>query len=343
VKNRLTTWVLCAFVPALLGTALIATGFIATGLRADDPPKRVSKAKPKSTKRPERRVEEPVFAQRIKDVVNPHFEGEQFGDGSVLQTLENRYNSNFQVASFDEEFGSDNVGGILLRSYPEKPVNVLHLKSATFRLEEDPSLDMVQFKLATETDQIEFRVPATIVPPAALMAADQRLVLLTLACSSGGHALRSHVDLAATHPAIVNHQLGYMAAQLDLSLGNVMDMGHGRNYLLCEKSYRLSLKSLSARDDLFNVRCRIDNIETTPAGITDAFRSRLGSDQKRYFHVLNNFVTVRRLVRAVIGHYIVGFPEDDFIKLLKQLQPIYEKHKLTKEQAEEMHSMLTRF
>jgi hypothetical protein len=166
--------------------------------------------------------------------------------------------------------------------------------------------------------------------------------LLTLACNNGGPGPRSHVDLAAVHPAIANHQLGYMAAQLDLSLGNVM-AGHGRNYLLCEKAWHLSLKSLSARDDLFNVRCRLDNLETTPPGITDAFRSRLGSDQKRYFHVLNNFVTVRRLVRAVIGHYVVGFPEDDFIKLLKQLQPIYEKHKLTKEQAEEMHSMLTRF
>jgi hypothetical protein len=94
---------------------------------------------------------------------------------------------------------------------------------------------------------------------------------------------------------------------------------------------------------LFNVRCRLGDIETTPVGITDVYRSRLGSDQKRYFRVLNNFVTVRRLVRAVIGHYIVGFPEDDYIKLLKQLQPIYEKHKMTPEQAHEMHTMLTTF
>jgi hypothetical protein len=288
------------------------------------------------------RAEEPDFAKQIKDTVNPHFEGEQFGDGTALQTWEDRYNSNFEVASFDEMFGSDNVGGILLRSFPEKPVKVLHLKSATFKVEK-ADVDTVLFRLATDTDQIEYRVPATIVPAAALMAADRRLVLLTLACGSGKGGAHSHVDLAAIHPAVAKHQLGYMAAQLDLSLQNVMGMGQGRNYLLCEKAWHLSPKSLSARDDLFTVRCRIDETETTPLGITDAFRSRLGSDQKRYFHVLNNFVTVRRLVRAVIGHYVVGFPENDFIKLLKQLQPTYEKHKLTKEQAEEMHLVLTKF
>jgi hypothetical protein len=325
------------------GTVLLCTALIVAMLRADDPkpPKRTEK--PATSRRGEKRVEEPTFAKRIKDVVKPHFEGEQFGDGTILKSLEDRYNNNFEVASFDEMFGSDNVGGILLRSFPEKPVKVLRLKSASFKLE-NADVDTVLFRLQTDSDQIEFRVPATIVPAAALMAADQRLVLLTLACGSRepgqGH---SHVEMAATHPAIVNHQLGYMAAQLDLSLSNVMGGGHGRNYLLCEKAWHLSLKSLAARDDLFTVRCRLDNIETTPPGITDAFRHRLGEDQKRYFRVLNNFVTVRRLVRAVIGHYIVGFPEDDFIKLLKQLQPVYEKHKLTKEQAEEMHTMLTKF
>jgi len=330
VLKRLTT-----------STVLLALGLvgIASRLSADPP----SPPKQSDKPIPSKHTEEPSFAKRIKEVVNPHFEGEQFGEGSVLRTLEDRYNANFQVASFGDEFGSDNVGGILLRSYPEKPVKVLHLKSATFKLEEDAALDTVLFRLVTDNDQTEFRVPATIVPAAALMAADQRLVVLTLACGSAGPAVHSHVEMAATHPAIVNHQLGYMAAQLDLSLGNVMGMGHGRNYLLCEKAYHLSLKSFSARDDLFNVRCRVDRVETTPAGITDAFRSRLGSDQKRYFRVLNNFVTVRRLVRAVIGHYIVGFPEDDFIKLLKQLQPIYEKHKMTKEQAEEMRTLLTKF
>ena len=191
------------------------------------------------------RAEEPDFAKRIKETVNPHFEGDQFGDGTILRTLEDRYNANFQVASFDEMFGSDNVGGILLRTFPEKPVKVLRLKSATFKLEK-AEVDTVLFRLATESDQIEYRVPATIVPAAALMAADQRLVLLTLACSNGRPAgAHSHVDLAAIHPAIANHQLGYMAAQLDLSLGNVMGMAHGRNYLLCEKAWHLTPKSLS--------------------------------------------------------------------------------------------------
>jgi hypothetical protein len=339
VLNRLITCALFAIVSALFASALVAQE--PSSSKSTDKPARPKKTdKPTSPKRSEKRTEEPAFAKRIKDVVNPRFEGEQFGEGSVLQKLEDRYNANFQVGtgSFDDMFGSDNVGGILLRSYPEKPVKVLHLTSASFKLEPG-DLEMVHFRLGTDTEQLDYRVPATIVPAAALMAADQRLVLLTLSCGSA----RSHVDLAATHPAIVNHQLGYMAAQLDLSLTNVMGMGHGRNYLLCEKAWHLSLKSLSAREDLFTVRCRIDNIETTPPGITDAFRSRLGSDQKRYFRVLNNFVTVRRLVRSVIGHYITGFPEDDFIKLLKQLQPIYEKQKMTKEQAEEMHLMLTKF
>jgi hypothetical protein len=303
------------------------------------------RAKPDATKDPrtvprgDRRPEEPDFARRIKDVVNPHFDGEQFGDGSTLHSIEDRYNVNFQVASFDDAFNDDYVGGILLRSFPEKPVKVLHLKSATFRLEDGP-VEQVLFRLNTDSDQFEFRVPATIVPAAALMAADKRLVLLTLAVGSGPG--RSHVDMAATHPAIANHQLGYMAAQLDLSLSNVM-AGHGRNYLLCEKAWHLSPKAFTTRDDLFTVRCRVGRTETTPPGITDSFRARLGDDQRRYFRVLNNFVTVRRLVRAVIGHYVVGFPENDFIKLLTQLQPVYEKYKMTKEQADEMHLMLTRF
>jgi len=286
------------------------------------------------------RAEEPSFAKRIKDTVNPHFEGEQFGDGTILKTLGDRYNANFQQDTFDNMFSSDDVGGILLRPHPEKPVKVLRLKSATFRLE-NAEVDTVLFKLSTDAGQTEFRVPATIVPAAALMAADKRLVLLTLACGSSSGP-KSHVDLAAAHPAIANHQLGYMATQLDLTLQNVME-GHGRNYLLCEKAYRLSLKSFSSRDDLFTVRCRIDRTETTPAGITDAWRHTLGDEQKTYFRVLNNFVTVRRLVRGVLDRYIAGFPEDDFVKLLKQLQPIYEKHKMTKEQAAEMHTLLTKF
>jgi hypothetical protein len=131
-----------------------------------------------------------------------------------------------------------------------------------------------------------------------------------------------------------------MAAQLDLSLQNVME-GHGRNYLLCEKPWHLSLKSFSMRDDLFTVRCRIDRVETTPAGITEAWLGQLNDNEKRYFHVLNNFVAVRRLIRAVVDRYIVGFPEDDFLQLLKRLQPVYEKHKMTKEQAEELRTLLT--
>jgi hypothetical protein len=286
------------------------------------------------------RAEEPNFAKRIKETVNPHFDGEQFGDGTILRTLGDRYNATFQQDTFDNMFSSDEVGGILLRPHPEKPVKVLRLKSATFRVE-NAEIDTVLFKLTTDSGQTEFRVPATIVPAAALMAADKRLVLLTLACGSGSGGQRSHVDRAAAHPAIANHQLGYMATTLDLSLQNVM-AGHGRNYLLCEKAYRLSLKSFSSRDDLFNVRCRIDQTETTPAGITDAWRQSLGDEQRTYFRILNNFVTVRRLIRGVLDRYVAGFPEDDFVKLLKQLQPTYEKHKMTKEQAEELHTLLTK-
>ena len=287
------------------------------------------------------RAEEPSFAKRIKETVNPQFDGEQFGDGTILRTLGDRYNATFQQDTFDNMFSNDEVGGILLRPHPEKPVKVLRLKSATFRVE-NAEVDTVLFKLTTDSGQTEFRVPATIVPAAALMAADKRLVLLTLACGSGSGGQRSHVDRAAAHPAIANHQLGYMATTLDLSLQNVM-AGHGRNYLLCEKAYRLSLKSFSSRDDLFNVRCRIDQTETTPAGITDAWRQSLGAEQRTYFRILNNFVTVRRLIRGVLDRYVAGFPEDDFVKLLKQLQPVYEKHKMTKEQAEELHTLLTKF
>lgn len=281
------------------------------------------------------------FAKRIKEMVNPHFDGDQFGDGSVSKTMEDRYNAAFEgQAPFDVMFGSDDVGGILLRLQPEKPVKVLHLKSATFRLESG-AVDTVLFRLVGDFKPVEFRVPATIVPAAALMAADKRLVLLTLSVGSGQPGVgRTHVELAAAHPAIANHQMAYMASRLDLSLQNVM-AGHGRNYILCEKAFKLSPKSFSARDDLFTVRCRIDNEETTPAGLTEVWRNTLDDNERQWFCILNNFATVHRLVRATMDHYIVGFPEDDFVQLLKRLQPVYEKHKMTKEQSDELRVLLT--
>src|SRR5580700_10294200 len=233
MSTRLTKTALClALITACWGSVWIAKALRAEEPGADQPasakadaakpnpakplaaksdttksdPAKAQKPDPKTVPRGDKRPEEPDFARRIKDVVNPHFEGEQFGDGSTLRSIEDRYNVNFQVASFDDAFNDDYVGGILLRSFPEKPVKVLHLKSATFRLEE-AAVDTITFRLATESDQMEFRVPATIVPAAALMAADRRLVLLTLACGSAGPGIaRSHVDLAAVHPAIANHQ-----------------------------------------------------------------------------------------------------------------------------------------
>jgi hypothetical protein len=283
------------------------------------------------------------FAGRIKKTVNPNFDGDQFAEGTILRQMEDRYNNAFQAdspqtASFQQMFSSDNVGGILLRLQPDRPVKALQLESATFRLEKG-EVDKVLFQLKADSQQAEFRVPATIVPAAALMAADRRLVLLTLAVGFDGGA-RSHAEMAAAHPAIAKHQMAYMATRLDMSLQNVM-AGHGRNYLLCEKPWRLSLKSLAARDDLFSVRCRVDDAETTPAGITAAWRSRLGDDEKRWFRILNDFAVVHRLIRAVIDRHVVGFPEDEFVQLLKQLQPVYAKHKMTREQTEELHTLLT--
>jgi hypothetical protein len=284
------------------------------------------------------------FAKRIKDTVNPHFEGDQFGAGSISQTMEKRYDSTFdEPAPFDSMFGSDDVGGILLRLQPEKPLKQLRLKSATFRVE-NGAVDTVLFRLGTaDGKQTEFRVPATIVPAAALMAADRRLVLLSLAVGSGNRGVgRTHVELAAAHPAIASHQMAYMASRLDLSLQNVME-GDGHYYILCEKAYKLSLKSFSTRDDLFSVRCRIDRDDTTPAGLTDAWKTTLTGQEKQWFHILNDFATVHRLVRNAMDHYVVGFPEDDFIQLLKKLQPIYEKHKMTKEQSDELRLVLMKF
>jgi hypothetical protein len=283
------------------------------------------------------------FGGRIKKTVNPSFEGDQFAEGTIPRQMEDRYNNTFQAgspetASFQQMFSSDNVGGILLRLQPERPVKALHLESATFRLEKG-EVDKVLFQLKADSQQVEFRVPATIVPAAALMAADRRLVLLTLAVGFDGSA-RSHADMAAAHPAIVRHQMGYMATRLDLSLQNVM-AGHGRNYVLCEKPWRLSLKSLASREDLFTVRCRIDDAETTPAGITTAWHKRLGDVEKPWSRILNDFAAVHRLIRAVLDRQIVGFPEDEFVQFLKQLQPVYEKHKLTREQTEELHTLLT--
>jgi hypothetical protein len=283
------------------------------------------------------------FAGRIKKTVNPSFDGEQFAEGTIPRQMEDRYNDTFhpdspETASFQQMFSSDNVGGILLRLQPERPVKALHLESATFRIEKG-EVDKVLFQLKADSQQVEFRVPATIVPAAALMAADRRLVLLTLAVGFDGSA-RSHAEMAAAHPAIVRHQMGYMATRLDLSLQNVM-AGHGRNYVLCEKPWRLSLKSLASREDLFTVRCRIDDAETTPAGITAAWHKRLGDAEKPWFRILNDFAAVHRLIRAVSDRQIVGFPEDEFVQFLKQLQPVYEKHKLTREQTKELHTLLT--
>jgi hypothetical protein len=288
------------------------------------------------------RADEAVgFAKRIKDVVNPRFEGEQFAEGSIPRTMEDRYDSAFEPAPFDSMFGSDDVGGILLRAHPRRPVKVLRLDSATFRIE-NAEVDSVVFRLAADSKRLKFRVPATIVPAAALMAADRRLVLLTLSCGSARGDARSHADLAAAHPAIARHQMAFMAAQLDLSLLNVAG-AHGRNYLLCENPWRLSLKSFSTRDSLFAVRCRVDAAETTPEGITAAWQERLDKNRRRWFGVLNDFAAVHRLVRAVLDGYVVGFPQSDFIKLLEQLQPIYEKHKMTQDQVDELRALLATF
>jgi hypothetical protein len=279
------------------------------------------------------------FSKRIKQAVDPNFDGEPFADNTVVRQMGDRYNDAFpQATSFQSNFSSDNVGGILLRLRSEGPVKPVQLQSASFRIE-NGGVDKVLFRLTAENQQTEFRVPATIIPAAALMAADRRLVLLTLSVFSNRGNVHSHADMAAAHPAIVKHQLAYMAASLDLSLQNVMT-GHGRNYLLCEKPWKLSLKEFSARDDLFKVRCRIDRAETTPPGITDDWRERLADKQREWFTILNNFATVHRLVRAAIDRDLVGFPENDFIKLLKELQPIYAKHKLTKDQAAELQTML---
>ena len=74
--------------------------------------------------------------------------------------------------------------------------------------------------------------------------------------------------------------------------------------------------------------------------MTDAWRESLADKQREWFGILNNFATVHRLVRAAIDRDLVGFPENDFIKLLKELQPIYEKHKLTKDQAADLQALL---
>ena len=279
------------------------------------------------------------FSKRIKQTVNPNFEGDQFAANTIARQMSNRYNDAFPTAAtFQQNFSSDNVGGILLRLKPDGTPKPIELKSASFRIE-NGDIDRVLFKLTADGQQSEFRVPATIIPAAALMAADKRLVLLTLSAFSNRPGVRSHADLAAAHPAIVKHQLVYMGASLDLSLQNVMN-GHGVNYVLCEKPWKLSLKEFSDRDDLFKVRCRVGRAETTPPGMTEAWRDSLANKQREWFTVLNNFATVHRLVRAAIDRNLVGFPEDEFIKLLKQLQPIYEKHKLTKDQATELQTLL---
>jgi hypothetical protein len=279
------------------------------------------------------------FSKRIKQAVDPNFDGEQVADNTISRQMGNRYNDAFPTAAtFQQNFSSDNVGGILLRLKPEGSVKPIELKSASFRIETG-DVDKVLFRLTADNQQTEFRVPATIVPAAALMAADRRLVLLTLSAFSNRGNVHSHADMAAAHPAIVNHQLVYMAASLDLSLQNVM-MGHGHNYILAEKPWKLSLKEFSDRDDLFKVRCRVGRAETTPPGMTDAWHESLADKQREWFTILNNFATVHRLVRAAIDHDLVGFPENDFIKLLKELKPSYAKHRLTKDQVAELKSLL---
>ena len=284
-----------------------------------------------------------AFARRIREAVNPQFEGEQFGDGTITRIMEDRYVSTFEPQTFNQSMNNDNVGGIVLRPEAQQPLKVLHLKRATFTIDDTADVSSVIFRLAADSNQVELRVHATIVPAAALMATDRRLVLLTLAAGSGRQSgPRSHAQLAAAHPAIARHQLAYMATRLDLSLSNVMGE-HGHYYILCEKPWRLGLNSFAKSDDLFTVRCRIGSADTTPPGITQAWRKRLRDEERVWLGELNDFVTVRRLVRGVLNRSVVGFPEDDFIALLKRLQPTYEKHKLTPQQVNELSALLTNF
>src|ERR1700685_1122746 len=105
-----------------------------------------------------------AFARRIREAVNPQFEGEQFGDGTITRIMEDRYVSTFEPQTFNQSMNNDNEGGIVLRPEAQQPLKVLHLKRATFTIDDTADVRSVIFQLDADSNQEGLGVYPEIFP-----------------------------------------------------------------------------------------------------------------------------------------------------------------------------------
>ena len=265
-------------------------------------------------------------------------------EGGILQTAQARFVKTFRLraysnASFDTYFYSNDVGGILVRDQPLDPSKTLKLDLLTFHVNEINNPAVVLIKIGAAGEQVELSVEASLVALAARMAADDRLVLLTMAVGSGSDYSRTAEEMLAIHPAIAHHRLAIAAARIDDSFGSALDLAD-TYWVLSESPWQLSTKSFNNSDELFKLECRRHGTKIEIPNLTAKWKRELNPKQQAALRQLNDFFAVYRLINAATEGHLEGFPEEEFLFLLKQIQPHYEKQAVTIEEERDFQRWL---
>jgi hypothetical protein len=281
------------------------------------------------------------FQKELASVVSP-IQGNEAG---ILSTAEAKFIQTFQEpaqdnASYESYFYSNDVGGILLRNQPLDPNASLKLESVTFELDESKNPAVVTINLAAAGEEVTVSVEASLIALAARLAADNRLVLLSMAAGSGSGNSLTAEEMLAIHPAISRHRLAVAAAIVDDSFG--APLVEAAYWVLSETAWPLSIQSFDNSSDLFTLECRglLTKIEIT--NLTTRWKRTLNPKQIAALEQVNDFIAVYRLVNAAVEGYLEGFPEQEFISLLKRIQPHYEAQAVTNEEEQQFHQWLSR-
>jgi hypothetical protein len=263
--------------------------------------------------------------------------------GGILQVAETRYISTFRRstydnATFDTYRYSNDVGGVLLRDHPLDANATLKLDQLTFQLDESKTPAEVLIKISAAGEQAELSVEASLVALAARMAADDRLVLLSMAVGSGTNYDLTPEQMLAIHPALARHRLAVSAAIIDDSLG--AENVEAAYWVLGESPWQLSAKAFTPSADMFTLECRGIQTKVEIPNLTARWKRTLNLKQQTALQQLQDFVAVYRLINAAAEGHLEGFPEQEFLDLLKSIQPHYEAQAVTMEEERKFHQWL---
>jgi hypothetical protein len=263
--------------------------------------------------------------------------------GGILQVAEARYintfrRSTYYNASFDTYRYSNDVGGVLLRDQPVVANATLKLEQLKFELDERKNPAVVLINVSAAGEQAELSVEASLVALAARMAADDRLVLLSMAVGSGTNYDLTPEQMLAIHPAVARHRLAISAAIIDDSLG--AENVEAAYWVLGESPWQLSAKAFTPSADMFTLECRGIQTKVEIPNLTARWKRTLNLKQQTALQQLQDFVAVYRLINAAAEGHLQGFPEQEFLSLLKTIQPHYEAQAITIEEERNFHRWL---